>query len=178
MTFLCIIGAGALMLFLRKIGFFLISSKCLCLLSFVIFVPSFGFGMSNTNIYESFIRCHIEGGNIPIRATTIEFFDTGDVTYLKVTKHFWEKEKKSTSKVIQIPINEYQKLWDWIDGKRIWDLDDVTFRAEDAVTYTFEIKKEARKKTIRAMSLGTLPNKKYKYFYSLLREIQKKYLSE
>ena len=127
---------------------------------------------------DSFIRCSVEGGNIPVRATIIEYFPVVQETYMQVTKHFWEKEKKSIVKKVTIPSAEYQKLWDWVEAESVWNLKDVTFKAEDAPTYTFQLKRAAKEKTITAMSVSTLENKKYYFFYSILKELQKKYLPE
>jgi hypothetical protein len=145
---------------------------------FLVVVAAATSGSAQTGSQESFIRCRVEGGNIPVKATTMEFFGQGKAAYVRETREFPEGLAETTTKTVSIAPGDYEKLWRWIDKEEVWALGDVTFFAVDAATYTFDLKKGAKRKTIKAMSVSTLENKKYYQLYLMLKETRERYLRD
>jgi hypothetical protein len=134
-------------------------------------------GSAQTNSPESFMRCQVEGGNLAVRTTSMEFFRQGKETYLTVTQEFWDTQKKSLAETVKIVSEDYDQLWKWVEAENIWGLEDVIFLAVDAPTYIFHLKKGERQKIIKAMSVSTLDNQKYYRFYSLLKKTKERYVT-
>jgi hypothetical protein len=152
-------------------------NRCLSLLSVLImlFVMAAS-GSAQTDSQESFIRCRVEGGNLPVRATSMEFFRQGKETCLAVTQDFWDTQRKSLAKTVKIMPEDYDRLWNWVEAENVWGLADVLFPAVDAPIYVFHLKKGERQKIIKALSVSTLDNQKYYRFYSLLKKIKERYI--
>ena len=156
---------------LRNIAFYLTGVLVMVL------VMAAASGSAQTSSPESFIRCQVEGGNLPVRATSMEFFSQGTATYLTVTRDFWDTQKKSITETVKILPEDYDRLWNWVETENLWDMEDVIFPAVDAPTYIFHVKKGERRKIIKAMSVSTLDNLKYYRFYSLLKKTRERYVT-
>ncbi len=126
---------------------------------------------------KSFIQCRVEGGNVPVMATTMDFVSQKNIITLTVTKEYWDRNKKSTSKQVEILSIDYQRLWNFVETEKVWELNDTVCEAIDMPLFTFHLEKETKEKTIKAMNIENIADKRYYSFFSLFQEIENKYLN-